>query len=899
MVDFPLLRHYFTLSLAVGMLFIFTSPLSVMGAKNETAIDRIDIQRTIYPQEKFHVVTDRDIYCGGDTVWFRVFVVDAATQRQTDISKYAYVELLNPFGDVEKRIKIIEKDGVYAGYIPVDEDICEGDYTLAAYTMYSENLGKDYFFRKPLRLLDQHSSKYVIDYEFTPAGIGEVKGSFKVRSLNGDKMNYNHMSWRLPDGKFQEMPDSKNGFSHKFRRDRGENAVLVSFGDYRKYILVEYPVEKTDITFYPEGGWLIADEPCVVAFKATDENGKGVTASGVVRNDSGEKVAEFSTVHNGMGSVVFVPKLGRIYTAEYMGPEAELRTTEIGAPKLGAASLRYRASKNKATFSVAGGKGRDLELVVALRGNGVIAAPISSDSSVSFNSKDMASGLYQALLVSRLDSAVLSERLFFIGADRVDTKTSELSPDSTSITLQALKGTAGDCSVRVLNGKIVPGQSDSDIRTQLMLQSELRGRIENPLYYFSEVGHEAEHNLDLLMMVNGWSRYNLPDAILGRYEEPQLPLEIGQEISGQVRSRWKGKPMEGVMISAIAPKYSFGTFVDTDANGNFKINGFDFPEGTYFIFRAMNEKGGNEANYDIFKETFPDVDMLRETAPYASAIDAYDFFKDMRWTMLDEIKVQAFNSYDNDFDIFKTLATYSKKTDELTSRGISSLEQAVRSIPGIVIKDDHLMYRSGYVAFYIDGVIYETAGGGSLNVPRVTPPSKLPGTFKTSRFADSSLANANPYNTRMLLTGTMPNPQPKDKNISIPTLSDIAQVVAFHDIEQLDYLKSESFIIGDDYGAGVLMITTKSGNKKPEGSQFELKDYLPLGYQKYKEYASPILSVETDDYDLQTQPTLLWLPTVKFDETGKAIDLKFPIKSDYRIIIEGVTDNGDIISETY
>ncbi|MBD5275363.1 MAG: hypothetical protein HDS37_04585, partial [Bacteroides sp.] len=73
---------------------------------------------------------------------------------------------------------------------------------------------------------------------------------------------------------------------------------------------------------------------------------------------------------------------------------------------------------------------------------------------------------------------------------------------------------------------------------------------------------------------------------------------------------------------------------------------------------------------------------------------------------------------------------------------------------------------------------------------------------------------------------------------------------------------------------------------------------LPLGYQQYKEYASPLLSVDSDEYDLQTSPTLLWMPSVRFDDAGKSIDLKFPVKPEYRVIIEGLSDNGDIISET-
>lgn len=399
-------------SLFLGIACLLPDSVYAKSDVMETALDRINIQKCIYPQEKLHVVTDRNIYSGGDTIWCRIFVVDAATHQQVKKSKYVYLELLNPFGEVWDRVKIIEKDGIYSGYIPVDENIYEGDYTLAAYTMYSENEGKDYFFRKPLRLLAQHSSKYVIDSEFTPTDPGEVKGSFKIRSVNGEKMNYNIMSWTMPDGKSKEMPDASKGFSRKFRRDKGEDMVLIRFGDYYRYIPVEYSVEKTDLAFYPEGGWLIADKPCRVAFKATDEYGKGVSVSGVVRDDFGKILAEFSTVHNGMGSVVITPEDGHSYSAEYTGPEGVTRTVEIGSSRSGAASLRYNVSEDRSYFSVAGGEGHDLELILALRGSGMLASPISADVPLSINRKELPSGLYQALLVSRSGSVVMSERLF-------------------------------------------------------------------------------------------------------------------------------------------------------------------------------------------------------------------------------------------------------------------------------------------------------------------------------------------------------------------------------------------------------------------------------------------------------------------------------------------------------
>ena len=841
------------------------------SAQKHSAIDRINIQRNIYPQEKIHVVTDRNLYCGGDTIWLRAFVVDADSHIQTAISKYAYVELLNPFGYANKRFKLMESDGVYAGYIPVDEEIYEGDYTLTAYTAYAENQGKDFFFRKPLRILAPQSSKYVIDSEFAPSGEGKVNGLFKIRSLTGDPINYKVMSWTMPDGDFLEIPHAKKGVSRKFNRNKDENVVLVKFGDYGRYFQVEYPVEKTDLAFYPEGGWLIADQPCTVAFKATDENGKGVYVSGVIRDDLNEEIARFNTVHNGMGCVMFVPEAGRTYTAQYVGPEAQPRTAEIGSAKSGAVSLRYGSAGSKGIFSVAGGDDKELELVVSLRGAGVMNAPISSSTPLSFEKGDMPAGLYQGLLVSKTDNAVLSERLFFIGADRLNPEVASLDSDSTSINLKMPEGLIGDCSVRVTNSHLDPGKTEIDIQTQLLLQSELRGRIENPRYYFESTDREIESNLDLLMLVNGWSRYNIPDAIQGKYEEPKIPLEIGQEISGQVRSRWKNSPMEGVMVSAIVPKKNFGTFADTDSDGIFHLNGFDFPEGTPFILKAMNEKGGLEANYDIFEDRFPETECLPHIYPSASTEDITDFFKGSRWILLDEVKVQAFKE-SND-DIYANFSSYSRTADDMKVRGITSVGQALRGIGGIFLNMDRLIWRGTPVSYYIDGQIFDPRGAASIG-------------YNIGGY---------PYGGSFGHT----EPTMKKDDFYSPSLSEVEAAVPFKSIERIDFIRPEhSLVLGPSYGGPIVSITTKTGDKKSWSRQFELKDYLPLGYQEYKEYASPLLSVDTDEYDLETKPTLLWLPSVKFDEKGQSIDLKFPVKPEYRVIIEGLSDNGDIISET-
>ncbi len=338
-----------------------------------------------------------------------------------------------------------------------------------------------------------------------------------------------------------------------------------------------------------------------------------------------------------------------------------------------------------------------------------------------------------------------------------------------------------------------------------------------------------------------------------------------------MRSRWKNKPLEGILINAIAPKMNFGCFAETDNEGKFYLNGFDFPEGTSFILKAMNEKGTLEANYEVYDDSFPEIENLKNLS-LVSQDEIEDFFKGTRWILLDEVKVQAFKE-SND-DIYANFASYSRSADDMKVRGITSIWEALRGLEGISDHMGHLKWRNSELNYYIDGQLFDPRGNATMVYNVAGQPSPWKNHALPENIGGSSFYG--------------------------PTLSEIEAAVPFQSIERIDFVRPEhSIVLGPSYGGPAIVITTKKGGKVNWERQFELKDYLPLGYQKYKEYASPLLSVDTDEYDLQTHPTLLWLPSVKFDENGKSIDLKFPIKSNYKVIIEGIADNGDIISEQY
>ena len=135
-------------STSISLLFIvavFALALPVRADKNPF-LEQI----RNFPQEKIHVTTDRDSYIAGDTVWLRAHCVDAATLEPLTVSRYVYVELRTQDNLLVRRVKILQRNGIYAGYMPLPATLSNTEYVLCAYTLYMRNQGGDYLFSKAI-----------------------------------------------------------------------------------------------------------------------------------------------------------------------------------------------------------------------------------------------------------------------------------------------------------------------------------------------------------------------------------------------------------------------------------------------------------------------------------------------------------------------------------------------------------------------------------------------------------------------------------------------------------------------------------------------------------------------------------------------------------------------------
>lgn len=108
------------------------------------------------PMEKIHVHTDRSCYASGDTIWFRAYLVDAATNKPCNRSKFIYTELRDDTADtlvVRYKIKS-DSAGIFANAIPLPQTLKTGDYTFVAYTKWMQNFSNDQFSFKRMQIVN-------------------------------------------------------------------------------------------------------------------------------------------------------------------------------------------------------------------------------------------------------------------------------------------------------------------------------------------------------------------------------------------------------------------------------------------------------------------------------------------------------------------------------------------------------------------------------------------------------------------------------------------------------------------------------------------------------------------------------------------------------------------------
>ena len=449
------------------------------------------------------------------------------------------------------------------------------------------------------------------------------------------------------------------------------------------------------------------------------------------------------------------------------------------------------------------------------------------------------------------------------------------------VTLRS-NGTSADVAVTVIDNKLATADEENTIQTSLLLNSELRGSVEDAGWYFPDsLTHKHRQAMDGLMLTQGWSRYDIPAAIDGRYTEVESELEIGPSIGGIVKSRWKGKPMKDVAVLTLAPSMGYVGEAITDEKGEFVFTDKDFPDGTRFIFQALNEKGGNEGNFDIIPAKYPSVapiksiysskdkSQIEEMADYDWRITHSDAI------MLGEVLVvqKKQSDYENPIEL---MARGEVSYKDIEDKNLRTVEDVLRTIPGIVVYERKAFYQGRPVSFWVDNLPWEPISGLPQSSDYVASPGKL---LNASRLFRGY------HSTSIRLPHT-------SKGIIETPLGEIDQVLPVDFIKKIQYFPpTASKLLSPWTEGGIIMITTKDGTEKVSRPDWRMRYATPLGYQRSKTFYTPKYELMAD-YELNNRPTLYWIPSAKVDRFG---NLSMPIPASVEsctLIAEGIDTDG-------
>ena len=456
-------------------------------------------------QEKVFVHTDNQCYFVGDTLWYKAYVVRADNLQPTDMSRILYVELLSPDGLlVERQNIIINSQGYTCGQFVITDSLYSGYYELRAYTrwmlnfnvrhhryrreetwwFYNKQMAADYF-----RVWDGLYSRVFPVYSKP-----ETAGDYDVRSM------YQRPKTRIPKQKKEDL--------------------LVSF--------------------FPEGGHLIEGVPNHVAFEVTNQHGEAVSINGKVEVDE-STILDIKTEYMGRGSFVVTPGHKRL-KARFTYHDKEYK---FDLPKTERQGVAIHLDGDALTIHTSGlPQDQEYGLSILCRGKLKHFSRLSLHTSHLSLPLDSLSTGVNDLTVFDSNGQILADRLFFVNHHENDDNivTADINPTHTYLPYEKIdipvqvpstsEPTVFSLSIFDTNTD-EPTYNDGNIMTDLLLSSELKGFIAYPNYYFEKDDAEHRHHLDLLMMVQGWRKYNWTE-LSDTTRQMRYQPEKGMTIEGNV-----------------------------------------------------------------------------------------------------------------------------------------------------------------------------------------------------------------------------------------------------------------------------------------------------------------------------------------------------------------------------
>lgn len=523
-----------------------------------------------YPREKVHLHFDNTSYYVGDTIWFKAYVVTAENNQPSTISTPLYVELIDQMGYATNKQIIKLENGEGHGQIPLTEYVLSGYYEVRAYTKWMLAFDETQYFSRTFPIY----------------------------------------RW-LSDNRQKDRSIAMYNWDPSLRLRPKEKKKILS------------------LRFFPEGGQLVQGLPSVVAFKAESKDDMDVRLSGEIKQN--ENSTSFKTLHRGVGYFMYTP------TAEPAIAEVVWKDKKYSfkLPKALPAGYVLHVEKrgNRYEIRVMRNEQTSREDTIAVffsHQGRPITYQIVKWENKNINrfllpAETLPTGIMQVSLInSRCET--LCERFCYVMPPKnplqlkVRSNTILYTPYDSITCHLSLKDSTGN----PLKGKISVAirdrkasdymEYDNTLFTDLLLTSDLKGYIHQPGYYFADTSPQRLRELDVLLLIHGWRKYDMSTALGVKEFTPRYQPEKELTLHGQVLSIILKRAQSDLEVSVLTRTDSLfaAGITYTDSTGRFNLPVLPFEETMEAVFQT--HKPGKPRNrmclVKISRNFQPDLRVL-------------------------------------------------------------------------------------------------------------------------------------------------------------------------------------------------------------------------------------------------------------------------------------------------
>ena len=581
------------------------------------------------PEDRVYLQFDKPMYKPGETIWFSAYIRNGSDLKPSVKSEILHVELIDPKGNVSKKINLIAHKGKTNAEFEITNSMMGGLYKVKAYTNWQKN--DNTFFEKEIQVQKVVLPRLKMKLEFQRKAYGsgdKVVAKLDLNTLeNLPLSDYNFEYVAMLNGEkilTKKLVTNQIGEAYvkfdlpkELKSNDGLLNVMIAYEGKTESISRSIPITlgNIDLSFFPEGGDLVEGLESNVGFKALNEFGKPADIEGVVKNKSGSIIASFNSFHNGMGAFEFEPKIGEEYQVFITNPKGIERAYKLPESlKRGWVLNVDNKEKEELVVTVNSTENERMSLMCQVRGVAYFSREINvtrGSNEFDIPLEDFPIGVAQITLFDSRDIE-RAERLVFVNKERqlnIDIKTNKekyLPREKVKMTLQVTDerglSVPANLSMSVVDDKLLSFADDktSTILTNLLLENDIKAKVDEPKFYFDPKEEKADKALNYLLMTDGWRRFTWEEVQEESFKGIAFQGEMAT-VSGKIMDN-TGKALAGALITL---NDGAQKTYKTDKNGMYVMSDIDLYAPIYATvslsgFQAQNLYLNNyRSNYNV------------------------------------------------------------------------------------------------------------------------------------------------------------------------------------------------------------------------------------------------------------------------------------------------------------